>query len=131
MIALRAGSNWREERIDPHALGALIAGDLAASREIARLTGTFEDCQLVLRQGQHSHTLITEVGESFALLVQVNHDTPLGWARMLTQETARQLAQAAKPMQAPPKTLDVHPDELTNLLNDSLDSMWKEGSDVR
>ncbi len=133
MIAFRAAGGRSEETIDPHALGALIAGDLAASREIARLTGAYEDCQLVLRQGQQRNTLIAEVGERLALLVQTNSQTPLGWARMLTLDTARQLAHLIDtPLpQADPPDSDLNANDFANQLNDSLDSIWIEEPDVR
>lgn len=130
MIAFRVASGGRVATFDPHALGALIAGDLAASREIARVTGTYEERQLVLRQGQQSHIWIAEVGNEFALLVQANGQTPLGWARMVTLETAQRLARAAQPNPLPTADPSVPNDTLTDLVNDSLDSIWTEASDV-
>jgi predicted regulator of Ras-like GTPase activity (Roadblock/LC7/MglB family) len=72
-----------QSQIDLVALGSLIAGDLAASQEIARLTGQYQSYQLILREGLLSHTFITEAGQQFVLFVQTPGDTPLGWARML------------------------------------------------
>jgi predicted regulator of Ras-like GTPase activity (Roadblock/LC7/MglB family) len=130
MVAFRAASGGAQN-VDSHALGALIAGDLAASREIARVTGTYEECQLVLRQGQQVHTLIAEVGNEFALLVQVNSQTPLGWARMVTLDIARQLAQAVQPITPPASEWSDTDQDLSHLIGDSLDSIWTEGPDVR
>ncbi len=130
MVAFRAASGGAHN-VDSHALGALIAGDLAASREIARVTGTYEECQLVLRQGQQAHTLIAEVGTEFALLVQVSSQTPLGWARMVTLDTAKQLAQAVQPIPAPTSEWSDTEEDLSRLIGDSLDSIWTEEPDVR
>lgn len=119
------------QHVDPYALGALIAGDLAASREIARVTGAYEECQLILRQGQQNHTLIAEVGNEFALLVQVSSQTPLGWVRMITLETAKQLAQAVQPITPPESAWSEGTEDLEHFINDSLDSIWSEEPDVR
>ncbi len=45
-------------KIDSAVMGSLIAADLAASQEIARLTEEYQDYQMVLREGkqnQHHH----------------------------------------------------------------------------
>ncbi len=70
------------------ALGSLVAGDMAASQEIARLSGAYEDCQLILREGKKLTTFICEAGDSLVLLVQVTPDVPLGWARMVIRDAA-------------------------------------------
>jgi predicted regulator of Ras-like GTPase activity (Roadblock/LC7/MglB family) len=80
-------------KIDLVALGSLVAGDLAASQEIARLTGEYQDHQMVLREGQTVHTFISEAGHFLALLVQVSNEVPLGWARMLIKKSAEELAE--------------------------------------
>jgi predicted regulator of Ras-like GTPase activity (Roadblock/LC7/MglB family) len=130
MLAFRS-TEHAGQTLDVDALGALIAGDLAASREIARVTGAYEECQLILRQGQQQHSLIAEVGETCALFVQVSHQVPLGWVRMVTLETARQLAELLQPMNTPAPEWSVESDALTHLVNDSLDSLWTEDPDVR
>lgn len=119
-----------QHQIDIVALGSLVAGDLAASQEIARLTGQYESQQMVLREGQNVHTFITEAGHHLALFAQVSNDTPLGWARMLIKKVAGQLADIAA---TPPKTdetqqlnLELDQAELPDLFSDALDEMWQE-----
>lgn len=128
MLAFRGAEHTK---LDVDALGALIAGDLAASREIARVTGTYEECQLILRQGQHHHSLIAEVGDTCALFVLVSQQTPLGWVRMITLDTAQRLADLVQPSAAPLPEWSVETDTLTNLVSDSLDSIWTEEPNVR
>ncbi len=89
--------------MDLVALASLAASDLAASQTIARLTGEYEHCQLVLRQGQQNNTILSEVGRHLVLLVQTPRQVPLGWARMLVIEAARQLEAILK---APPEPAD-------------------------
>ncbi len=120
--------------IDMVALGALVASDLAASREISRLSGDYEDFQMTLREGRTHHILISEVGERLALLVQIHRETPLGWARMMISDGARRLADImtmaapAKKEWSPIDPVEGH----TADLGDLLDDIWTEetGSDV-
>lgn len=112
------------------ALASLMAGDLAASQEIARLTDEYQDYQMILREGRTSHTFITEAGRHLALLVQVSADVPLGWARMIIQQTAHQLAEildqevtsTASPEPEPVLTED----DLPDLFDNALDNLWLE-----
>lgn len=121
-----------KETLDVQSLGVLVAGDLAASQEIARLTGEYQAYQLVMREGQTGSTFISEAGKSMVLFVQVSRDVPIGWARILIIETARKIAEAmiaAKPSDAP--RLELAQDNLQDQLNDALDSMWGEEPNVR
>lgn len=127
VISTRGGQNSK----NTVALGSLVAGDLAASHEIARLTGQYQDNQMILREGQTIHTFICEAGPHLALLVQVFTETPLGWARMVIQRTLRQLAEiaAAPPpeqqRQTPASVLPVE-ENLPDLFSDALDDLWQE-----
>jgi predicted regulator of Ras-like GTPase activity (Roadblock/LC7/MglB family) len=112
-------------------LGSLVAGDLAASQEIARLTGEYQDYQIILREGEHSHMFISEAGNYLVLLAQVDNDVPLGWARMLIRQTAQQLADVMVTAVAVPEEFKLslyEEDEgdLSDLFSDALDDMWTE-----
>ncbi len=119
-----------QSQINLVALGSLVAGDLAASQEIARLTGQYQDYQMVLREGQQTHTFILEAGHHLALLVQVSNDVPLGWARVLIQKVAHQLADiiANPPLEDEEQQFDLNLDQadLPDLFSNALDEMWKE-----
>ncbi len=127
VISTRGGQNSKNTA----ALGSLMAGDLAASQEIARLTGQYQESQMVLREGQTIHTFICEAGRHLAMLVQVSAETPLGWARMVIQKTARQLAEITA---APPPEQQGRPaaaafpveENLSDLFSDALDDLWQE-----
>lgn len=73
-------------------LAALLAGDLAASQEIARLTGAFQQQQLILREGEKQNTFLCEAGSDLVLFMQTDAEVPLGWARLLVLEAGGQLA---------------------------------------
>jgi predicted regulator of Ras-like GTPase activity (Roadblock/LC7/MglB family) len=111
---------------DLTALSSLIAGDLAASQEIAHMTGQYQTCQLILREGQKSNSFIAEAGRYLVLFVQVSADVPLGWARILIRETSRQLADivAATPEATQELDLGLSDENLVNAVDDALDSMW-------
>jgi hypothetical protein len=113
--------------VDTTALGSLIAGDLAASQEIARITGEFQDFQLVTREGEKTHIAISEAGPTLIFMVQFSRDVPLGWARRLIQKSARELGTI---MQQPAVEQDgeepmISGDGLSDLFNDALDEIWK------
>ena len=108
------------------ALSALIAGDLAASQEIARLTGQYQSHQLVLREGQMSSTFLVEAGRFLVLFVRVSSEVPLGWARLMILEAGRQIGEimAAPPDLVEEMHLDLGEKNLSDAVGDLLDSMW-------
>lgn len=120
-----------QSKINVVAVASLVAGDLAASQEIARLTGQYSDYQMVLREGETSYTLIIEAGHHLALLVQASTETPIGWARMATQKAAQRLGEVVA--EPPPETnrpIDASSesflpeDDIADLLGDALDDLW-------
>jgi len=136
MISARGG---HQDNINLVALSSLLAGDLAASQEISRLTGEYENQQLVLREGQASHTFICEAGNYLAMMVQVSNEVPLGWARMLIKKAAQELPTIIEtepepeslPMedisQEDDSTEDILDDEnFEDLFDDALDGLWME-----
>lgn len=110
------------------ALGSLVAGDMAASREIARLSGAYEDCQLILREGKKLTTFICEAGDSLVLLVQVTPEIPLGWARMVIRDAAKAIdVIIATPPEAGEKMprLDIKNMQLGDFISDALNELRK------
>jgi predicted regulator of Ras-like GTPase activity (Roadblock/LC7/MglB family) len=123
-----------QERINLVALGSLISGDLAASQEIARLMGEYQDHQMVLREGRTAHTFIVEAGHHLALLVRLSQEIPLGWARMVIRQAAQQLAEIAAVQPAQPMGPELAgsveallgEEALPNLFSEALDDLWTE-----
>jgi predicted regulator of Ras-like GTPase activity (Roadblock/LC7/MglB family) len=108
------------------ALGALIAGDLAASQEIARLTGQYQHAQLILREGSKSTAFISEAGQQMALYMRVDKEVPMGWARLLILEASRTLAEviSTAPEDVEKLDLELSEEKLSTLIGDGLDSIW-------
>lgn len=113
---------------DPVVLASLIAGDMAASREITRVTGQYQHFQFVLREGVAANTFIAEAGEYLILFLQVKKEVPLGWARMLINEASHRLGDI---MASPVKDgqeirLDLQQNGLAEWVDDALNSLWNQ-----
>ncbi len=130
----------RSQVSEPVALGSLVAGDLAASREISRQLGEYRSYQMVLREGSSSHTFIVEAGPYMVMLVQVGSDVPLGWARMVIRQAAEQLAKIVDELPAelkaqPQAAEDVlaeslsGSEDISDLFGDALNSLWSGESE--
>lgn len=117
--------------IDSAVMGSLIAADLAASQEIARLTEEYQDYQMVLREGKQTNIIITEAGKHLILLVLFTRDTPLGWARKLIQKSSTNISEITKVSQ-PEDSIFKSPEQnnpdgdLPELFTNALDQIWKE-----
>ncbi len=123
--------------LDPVPLASLVAGDLAANQEIARLLGEYRPSQLTLREGDTAHTFTVEAGAYLALLVQIDSHVPLGWARIMVLQCAQKLAQIVET--PPPETqhrsstsdsaehrLLTGGDDLSDLFGNALDELWNQ-----
>jgi predicted regulator of Ras-like GTPase activity (Roadblock/LC7/MglB family) len=120
-------STGQHEGIDLTSLGSLIAGDLAASGEIARLTGEYQDFQLIMREGERTHLALSEAGRNMVFVVQFSRDVPIGWARRLIQKSAREIGIIAERSAAEGESFEKpFPTEgLSDLFSDALDDLWK------
>jgi hypothetical protein len=106
-------------------LAALLAGDLAASQEIARLTGAYQQQQLILREGQQQNSFLAEAGEHLVLFMQTSSEVPLGWARLLIQEACMHLAGLELRVADPAsngQALDSQ--SFRNNLDKAMDALW-------
>jgi predicted regulator of Ras-like GTPase activity (Roadblock/LC7/MglB family) len=113
---------------NPVVLATLIAGDMAASQEIARVTGQYQHFQLVLREGVASNTLVAEAGKYLILFVQVGKEVPLGWARLVITEASRKLEtiMSSAPDDVKDIIFDLKPDGLSEWVDDALSSLWNK-----
>jgi len=119
-------SNGGRAGMDIAALGSLIAADLAASQQIARLIDETEAYQMVLREGDRINMFVSEAGPALVLLVVVPSAEPVGWVRILVREGSHKLAAIT---QAPFEPIG-EPDspapqgELADLIGNALDKLW-------
>ncbi len=124
VVSVRGG----RDSANPVVLASLIAGDMAASQEIARVTGQYQHFQFILREGVVSNTFIAEAGKYLILFVQVAKDVPLGWARLVITEASHKLEEimASAPEDAKDIKIDMKPDGLTEWVDDALNSLWNK-----
>lgn len=113
---------------DPVVLASLIAGDMGASQEIARVTGQYQHFQFSLREGVISNSFIAEAGKYLILFVQVAKDIPLGWARLVITEASQRLEEimSSAPEDAGGMQLEIKPEGLSDWVNDALNSLWNK-----
>jgi predicted regulator of Ras-like GTPase activity (Roadblock/LC7/MglB family) len=109
-------------------LGTLIAGDLSASQEIARLTGQYQKYQLIIREGDLTNSILAEAGEHLILYLQISKSSPLGWVRLRVLEACRELKEFVfLPGNEFGLDLDLNTSgskSISDLTDDALDSMW-------
>lgn len=78
-------------RIDASVLSALAAGEMAASRELARLVGQEARFKLLLHEGDGRSVYLSEVDEETLLITVCDNNTPIGLLRFYIRETVNRL----------------------------------------
>jgi predicted regulator of Ras-like GTPase activity (Roadblock/LC7/MglB family) len=78
--------------LDTTALGALLAGSFASTREIARLVGETE-FSVLFHQGKKDHIHMSIVGERSILVVIFDDRTTIGMVRLYAKEASIDLTQ--------------------------------------
>lgn len=113
---------------DSSILGSLVAADLAATQEIARLCGENKEYPFILHEGEKSNLVIAEAGKALILIVSTPRAIPIGWVRKMAQSTVseilKQMLQTELGHDAP-KSI-ANEDKLSDLFSDALDQVWKE-----
>ena len=124
-------AHWGDKRdSDPISLGALMAGDVVATLEMARLTGEADTYQMILREGQAENAFLAQVGPHLIALALVPHEVPIGWARLLIYYTAEHLARMVEWQEAEPlPELDLSQENLSELFGEELDNLWLVGGE--
>lgn len=77
-------------------LGALIASDMAASQEIARVAGDNSKAKIILHEGPDFYQFIAEAGDSLVLFARVPADTPLGLSRNFIRQAAGNIGEVVR-----------------------------------
>ena len=89
--------------IEPVTLAALAASNMAATAEMARLTGEPDSFTYLFHEGRERNIYITAVGEAFLLVVLFDRSTQIGWVRLLAKEAAEDLLAVVEEIQKPSK----------------------------
>lgn len=117
------------------ALGSVMASALSAVTEVAIMLGSNGVHEMMLNEGRNANTFITAAGVDMALLVQLDKSVPLGWARILIQDSSVKLGQI---LNEEPDASDVQQNlfggeqadknnghNWADQIGDSLDSLWE------
>ena len=78
--------------LDTGALAALTAGEMAATREIARLIGEQKTFSQLFHDGEKWRVIVDEVGGPWLLVGVVDAKMLLGWVRLAFRRASEQLA---------------------------------------
>ena len=119
-------ADWGDRRgSDPVGLGALMAGDVLATLEMARLTGESDSYQMILREGGAESAFLAQPDSELILLVLVSREIPIGWARLLIYYTSEHLARIVdwQESESLPE-FDLSQKNLSELFGTELDSLW-------
>ncbi len=85
--------------IDPVTLAALAASNMAATAEMAKLTGEPDSFTYLFHEGRERNIYITAVGEDFLLVVLFDRSSQIGWVRLLAKEAAKDLLEVTEEIQ--------------------------------
>ncbi len=110
--------------LDTTALGALLAGSFASTKEIAHLVGEPE-FSVLFHQGKKDHIHINLVGERSILVVIFDDRTTIGMVRLYSKDVTARILEMLENMSGdePHEKVD---DEFTSLAEDKLNDIFKE-----
>lgn len=114
--------------INTAVISALAAGNLAATKELARLVGEPARFKLLLHEGEQRSVYLSDVDEKLLLIILFGKATPIGLVRLSTRLAIEKLLDVVKEARNNPNKVD---DSITNQagtlaseLSDSLDSIF-------
>jgi predicted regulator of Ras-like GTPase activity (Roadblock/LC7/MglB family) len=84
-------SEGQSGAINSEILAALAAGEIAATREIARLMDEAPGFRLLLHEGKRQSIYLSDVDEELLLAAIFDNDTPIGLVRLVTRMTVDRL----------------------------------------
>lgn len=110
--------------LDTTALGALLAGSFASTKEIARLVGEPE-FSVLFHQGKKDHIHINLVGENSILVVIFDDRTTIGMIRLYAKEISAKLLEILKKPETDPSEEKID-ENFTSMAENKLDDIFKE-----
>ncbi|HEB64816.1 MAG TPA: roadblock/LC7 domain-containing protein [Chloroflexi bacterium] len=113
-----------ESNVNTSALSALAAGNLAATREMARLVGEPARFKLLLHEGEQRSVYLSDVDGELVLVAIFGQRTPIGLVRLSTQIAIQKLAPIViDALEAAPHQ-SVFISEETDSLADGIKESW-------
>ncbi len=113
-----------ESTINTSVLSALAAGNLAATKEMARLVGEPARFKLLLHEGERRSVYLSDVDGELVLVTVFGRHTPIGLVRLSTQVAIQRLRPVViEALKAAPSK-SVFLSEQTDSLADDIDKSW-------
>ncbi len=114
--------------LDVVALGSLVAGDVAASQQIARMIGDYDEAAVLLREGLSRNVLVSEAGPQMILMMLTNKQVPIGWSRLNMFRAVRRLEEISR---RTPTASESRPAILENLnlgdaISEAVGRLWSD-----
>ncbi|MEE8576158.1 MAG: roadblock/LC7 domain-containing protein [candidate division Zixibacteria bacterium] len=112
--------------LDTTALGALLAGSFASTKEIAKLVGEPE-FSVLFHQGKKDHIHMSIVGERSILVVIFDDRTTIGMVRLYSKETAQDLAAVFEELKTQTRSGENSiPNDFADVAGDRLDDIFQD-----
>ncbi len=115
------------QRMNTAVLSALAAGQLAATKELAKLVGESAQFKLLLHEGERQCVYLSDVGEELILVTVFDTSTAIGLVRMYIRKTVEELLEVLK---MPPAPSDEDGEEDTSLDDDFGDLLISQFDDI-
>ena len=113
------------QTLDTTALGALLAGSFASTKEIARLVGEPE-FSVLFHQGKKDHIHMSIVGERSILVVIFDDRTTIGMVRLYAKEAAVELEKIFQEIQKNSQRESSISEDFSDEAQDKLDDIFQD-----
>jgi predicted regulator of Ras-like GTPase activity (Roadblock/LC7/MglB family) len=105
-------------------LSALAAGNLAATKEMARLVGEPARFKLLLHEGEKRSVYLSDVGAEMVLITVFDNHIPIGLVRLGTQQTVKQLEGVVEEASKNKSQKSELPGDLADSIAGELEASW-------
>jgi len=113
------------EDMNTTVLSALAASDFAATAEMAKLVGEEAKFKLLFHEGEKRNVYLSNVGESFFLVVVFDVSVTLGLIRIYTKKAIQGLGQILEESADADTGPEMIDSDFSTLLGDALDDTFK------
>lgn len=111
--------------LDTTALGALLAGSFASTKEIAKLVGEPE-FSVLFHQGKRDHIHMSIVGERSILVVIFDDRTTIGMVRLYAKESSIELTRIFDEVTEKSQSQDGLQDDFADVAENRLDDIFQD-----
>ncbi len=118
-----------ESNVNTLPLSVLAAGNLAATKEMARMIGEPTKFKLLLHEGDTKSVYLSDIGEKLLLLAIFGKNTPIGLVRLATQTAVNKILEVLETALSTPRTEKNDAEETTIQNNDALVDAMKNSFD--